>query len=76
LITEVRREKAEKRVPLNTQIKRLTVYAGDKETAAILAEGSEDIIGTCKVTSFEVLAEKGNGRQIAQFADACFVTEY
>jgi valyl-tRNA synthetase len=76
LITEVRREKAEKRMSLNAQVKKLTVYAGDRETAAIITEGSEDIAGTCKVASLEVLAEKGSGREIAQFADVRFVTEY
>jgi valyl-tRNA synthetase len=76
LITEVRREKAEKRVSLNTPVKKLTVYAGDRETAATLMEASEDISGTCKVASLKVLAEKGNGRQIAQFADMHFNAEY
>jgi valyl-tRNA synthetase len=76
LITEVRREKAEKRMPLNAQVKKLTVYAGDGETAEIIIEGGEDIAGTCKVARLEVLAEKGVGRQVAQFVDVRFVTEY
>ena len=76
LITEVRREKAEKHMSLNTQVKKLTVYTGDKETAAIIAESSEDIVGTCKVANLEVLAKKSSGRQIAQFADVHFVAEY
>jgi valyl-tRNA synthetase len=76
LITEVRREKAEKRMPLNSQVKKLTVYAGDRETAEIVEEGGEDIAGTCKVARLEVVAEKGSGREIAQFANVSFVTEY
>jgi valyl-tRNA synthetase len=76
LITEVRREKAEKRMSLNAPIKKLMVYAGDKETAAIIAEGRGDIVGTCKVARLEVLEEKGSGREIAQFANVRFVTEY
>jgi valyl-tRNA synthetase len=76
LITEVRREKAEKRMPLNTQIKKLTVYAGDGETAEMITEGGVDIAGACKVASLEVLAEKGSGREIAQYADVHFVAEY
>jgi valyl-tRNA synthetase len=76
LITEIRREKAEKRMPLNSQVKKLTVYAGDRETAEIITEGGEDITGTCKVVHLEVLAEKGSGREIAQFANVRFVTEY
>jgi valyl-tRNA synthetase len=92
LITEVRREKAEKRMSLNAQIKKLTVYAGDRETADIIAESSEDIVGTCKVVSFKVFPKKLSGEQnekfiggkevvqigrvIPQFADVHFVAEY
>jgi valyl-tRNA synthetase len=76
LITEVRREKAEKRMPLNSQVKKLTVYAGDRETAAIVTESGEDIAGTCKVARLEVLAETGSGREIVQFANVRFITEY
>jgi len=76
LITEVRREKAEKRMSLNAQVKKLTVYAGDRGTVAIITEGSEDIVGTCKVANLEVIAKKGDGRQIAQFADVHFIAEY
>jgi len=77
VISEVRREKAEKHMPLNAQVKKLTVYAGDNiETANVILSGSEDIAGTCKVARLEVLAEKGSGREIAQFADVHFVTEY
>ena len=76
LIGEVRREKAEKQLPLNTQIKRLRVYAGDEKTAEIIKEGSLDITGTCKVASLEVLAEKGSGRELTQYPDVHFVAEY
>ena len=76
IISEVRREKAEKHLPLNAQVKKLTVYAGDSETANVILSGTEDITGTCKVASFEVLAEKGSGREIAQYADVNFVAEY
>jgi valyl-tRNA synthetase len=76
VIAEVRREKAEKHMPLNTQVKKLTVYAGDRETAEIIREGEGDITGTCKVASLEVLAEKGSGREIAQHPEVHFVAEY
>ncbi|MCW4045162.1 MAG: valine--tRNA ligase [Candidatus Bathyarchaeota archaeon] len=76
LITEVRREKAEKRLSLNTQIKKLTVYAGDKAAATVITEASGDIVGTCKVACLEVLAEKGAGREVTQFSNVCFVSEY
>jgi valyl-tRNA synthetase len=76
LITEIRREKAEKRLPLNTQIKELTVYASDQETAEAIAQGGEDISGACKVVSLKVLGEKGEGRALAEFTNVRFVTEY
>jgi valyl-tRNA synthetase len=76
LISEVRREKAEKHLPLNTQIRKLTVYAGAKDKADAIAEGSEDITSTCKVASLEVLREKGNGRALTGFANISFLAEY
>ena len=76
LIGEVRREKAEKRLPLNTQVKKLTVYAGDAKTAKIIKEGSVDIAGTCKVTNLEVSSEKDNGRELAEYPEVTFITEY
>jgi valyl-tRNA synthetase len=76
VITAVRREKAEKRMPLNAEIKKLTVYAGDKKTAEMIKEGEGDITGTCKVTSLKILAEKGSGREITQHPEVHFVAEY
>jgi valyl-tRNA synthetase len=76
VIGDVRREKAEKRLPLNTQIKKLTVYAGDEKTAEIIKEGSIDILGTCKITNLEVLPEKGNGRELSQYSHVHFTSEY
>jgi hypothetical protein len=77
---------------LNTQIKKLTVYAGDRKKAAIIKEGSEDIIGTCKVVSFKIFPTKISGKQrenliggkeviqigrvVPQFPDVYFVAEY
>jgi valyl-tRNA synthetase len=76
VIGDVRREKAEKRLPLNTQIKKLTVYAENEKSAEIIKEGTIDIIGTCKVTNLEVLAEKGNGRELSQYPHVHFTSEY
>jgi valyl-tRNA synthetase len=76
LIGEVRREKAEKRMPLNTQIKKLTVYAGDHSAAEAITDGKDDIIGACKIESLTVLPEEGNGRDVVQFASVHFVAEY
>ena len=76
VIGEVRREKAEKRLPLNTQIKKLTVYAGNQKTAEIIKESKDDIVGTCKVANLEVLAVKGSGRELAEYPEVKFVAEY
>ncbi|MCD6446248.1 valine--tRNA ligase [Candidatus Bathyarchaeota archaeon] len=76
VITEVRRDKAEKHIPLNTQIKKLTIYAEDEESAKIIESGREDIIGTCKVLEMKILAEKGEGREIKPYNNIKFKAEY
>ncbi|MEM4244425.1 MAG: class I tRNA ligase family protein, partial [Candidatus Bathyarchaeia archaeon] len=76
VITAVRREKAEKRMPLNTQIKKLMIYTGDKATAEIIKEGEGDIKGTCKISDLQIIAEKGGGREVEQYPEIHFITEY
>ena len=76
VITEVRREKAENRMPLNTQIKKLTIYAGGKDTAEIIMEGRRDISGTCKVADIEIVPEEGEGREIKPYSNIRFIAEY
>jgi len=73
VITEVRREKAERQMPLNTQIKKLTIYAGKKDTAEKIMKGKEDITGTCKIIDIEVVPEKGEGKEIAPYDKIQFV---
>ena len=75
VITEVRREKAERHMPLNAEIKKLTIYAGNKNITEKLMEGREDISGTCKVASMEILPDKGHGREVKPF-DLRFITDY
>ena len=76
VISEVRREKAEKHLPLNTQVKKLTIFAGDKEKADAVKKGLMDIAGTCRAENVEVLAQDGSGRAVGQFPDVHFVVEY
>ncbi len=76
VISEVRREKAERHLPLNTQIRKLTINAVDREKVDALIEGSPDIAGACKAEKIEVLACEGSGRAVSQFVDVCFVAEY
>ena len=75
VITEVRREKAEKHLPLNAQIKKLTIYAGEEDAAAKITEGKEDISATCKIADIEVLPSKGDGRDIEPYS-VRFVATY
>jgi hypothetical protein len=67
MITELRKEKAEKHLPLNTEVKKLTVYAEGKDHAETIGLGKEDIEGTCKVAEMHVIAEHGPGRKIEQY---------
>ena len=76
VITEIRREKAEKRKPLNTPIKRVKIYAGNSEFADILGENKEDIVGTCKILGIEILPEKGEGRKVQGNPQISFLSEY
>jgi valyl-tRNA synthetase len=76
VITEVRRQKAEKHMPLNTQIRKLTIFAGDKKKAKPLMESKEDVAGTCKAATVEVLSKKGEGREVKPYADVHIVVEY
>jgi valyl-tRNA synthetase len=76
LIGEVRREKSEKRMPLNTPVKVLTVYAGEPSVAGAVKNGLVDICGACKVEKLKVLPSEGEGRALAQFPSVHFVAEY
>jgi len=76
LISEIRREKAEKRMPLNTTIKKLTVYAGDHSAAEAITESQTDLMGACKVESINILPEEGIGRDVVQYPHLQFVAEY
>jgi valyl-tRNA synthetase len=76
VITEIRREKAEKRKPLNTLIKKVKIYAGNEQFAHVLKEHSADIAGTCKISETEIFSEKGTGRQVREVPQVSFVSEY
>jgi valyl-tRNA synthetase len=76
LISEVRREKAEKRMPLNTPVKTLTVYAGDHSAAEAIQSGESDIVGALKVETLKVLPEEGAGRDVLPFTTVHFVAEF
>lgn len=69
VIGEIRREKARKRLPLNSTVKELTVYAGNEENAETLLGSSEDIMGTCKVEKINILAAEGEGVTVQGYID-------
>jgi valyl-tRNA synthetase len=75
IIMEVRREKAEKHLPLNAPIKKLTIYAGEKSIGETIAEGKVDISGACKVADMEILPLKGEGREAKPF-NISFIADY
>jgi valyl-tRNA synthetase len=67
IMSEIRRDKAEKKMPLNASIKNLTVYAKDPATAVAIRQGCIDIAATLKIEEIKVEAEvKTDGRQVAQ----------
>ncbi|MBE3116761.1 valine--tRNA ligase [Candidatus Bathyarchaeota archaeon] len=76
IMSEIRHDKAEKKLPLNAPIKNLTVYAGNPETAAVINSGYADIASTLKIKNIKVLAEKcTEGRQVSPY-DVYIQTEY
>jgi len=73
LIANVRGEKARRGLPLNAELKRLTVYAGNASAQKALEEGREDIAATLKVSDVEVLPIRGTGVTVEGYADISFV---
>ena len=76
VIEEIRRDKAERRKPLNIIIKNVSIYAGTTKNAHILNLAQEDIIGTCKIEKMKILGRKGKGREIRDYPNVRFIAEY
>jgi valyl-tRNA synthetase len=76
VIAEIRKEKAENHKPLNAEIKRLTIYARDKETAKAVMDGKTDIAGTCKASYVEIILKKGEGREVKPYQNLSFAAEF
>ena len=65
IISEVRHEKAEKKLPLNAPVKNLVVYAGSDENAKVICSARETLLEPSKPANIEVLTEKrSEGRQV------------
>jgi valyl-tRNA synthetase len=67
IMSEVRRDKAEKKLPLNAPIKNLVIYTKDDATAVAIRQGCIDISATLKIENIKVFSEKAEGRQVAQY---------
>jgi valyl-tRNA synthetase len=76
VIEEIRRDKAEKKKPLNTLVKNVTIYAGTAESADILNLAQESIMGTCKIAKMKILAQKGKGKEVRDYPNVRLVAEY
>ncbi len=76
IIEEVRRDKAERKMPLNTPIKNLIIYCEAEKIAHFLNHAKEDIEGTCKTPELKVLVQKGGDREIQGHPEVRFKAEY
>ncbi len=76
IMSGVRQDKAENKLPLNAPVKTLDVYSGSAETANIINSVKEDIAGTLKIAEVRVHTEKrSDGRQISPY-DVSFQIGY
>ena len=76
LIAEVRRDKAKRRLPLNTEIKKLTIYAGNLENAEAFELGRDDLAGACRAKAIEIVSSDGEGIALEEFPEIKFKAEY
>ncbi|MEM1660009.1 MAG: valine--tRNA ligase [Candidatus Bathyarchaeia archaeon] len=76
LIAEIRREKAERRKPLNAPIKVVKVYAGNSDYAYVIERNKEDIMATCKISELQIIPEKGGGQSVPQYDGLSFISIY
>ncbi|MDR1992829.1 MAG: valine--tRNA ligase [Nitrososphaerota archaeon] len=66
IMSELRRDKAEKKLSLNAPIKNLIICAENNEVKTI-EKGITDIAATLKIENVSIQAEKKEGRQVAQY---------
>ncbi len=76
IIEEVRRDKAERKMPLNAPIRNLIIYCDAEKIAHFLNQATEDIEGTCKTLGLKVLVQKGGDREIQGHPEVRFKAEY
>ncbi|HML03627.1 MAG TPA: valine--tRNA ligase [Candidatus Bathyarchaeia archaeon] len=76
LISQIRREKSENKMPLNTPIKLLKIFVEDGKNALTLEGAAKDIAGPCKTEKIEIITKKGFGKELEGRKDVHYVTEY
>jgi valyl-tRNA synthetase len=76
LISQIRREKSDNKMPLNTPIKLLRIYAENQNNALILNQAAKDIVGTCKTGKIEILTKKGEGKELEGYPNIRYIAEY
>lgn len=67
IMSEIRRDKAEKKLPLNAPIKNLIIYTTKNEEAVTIKKGCVDIASTLKIENISVDTEKIEGKQVSQY---------
>jgi len=72
----IRKEKSERKIPLNAPVKKLTIYGGSTKGAYILEMAKEDIVGTLKAEKIEILPDKGEGKEVEGYSNVRFIAEY
>ncbi|UCH70536.1 MAG: valine--tRNA ligase [Candidatus Bathyarchaeota archaeon] len=75
VISAVRKEKAERKMPLNATIRKLTIYASTKEEVNILDQSKEDIEGTCKTERIDIRLEEGEGKEVPEYPNVRFAVD-
>jgi valyl-tRNA synthetase len=76
IMSMVRQDKAENKLPLNAPVKTLDVYAESAEAANVINSVKEDIAGTLKIAEVRVHPEKrDDGKQVSPY-DVSFQIEY
>lgn len=76
IISQIRREKSENKMPLNAPIKLLKIYAENQKDALILDQATKDIAGTCKTENIEVIPQKGEGKELEGYTNIHYTAEY
>ncbi len=67
VMSEIRRDKAENKKPLNAPIKNLTVNAKAESAAKAIRQAEADIKATLKIEAIIIQTGAADGRQVAQY---------